>query len=603
MSDLILNSIIYSGKPGRLQQPVRFLILMAAMAILTACSSGKKVAGNAEPVQGGDDFVLRAASVRKDTADNVFMDAVKAKILGNKKEAFQKYALYAAVNPGNATAHYELSRLWVERNNMPRALGEIRIALQHDSLNKWMLKQYADLLSYDEQYVAAATIYGKIASRERAPEEFLSWEAMLYQKAGRYKDALVVLDKLAQFTGADDEMVILQRQQLYLSMNNVEAAAGEVKKLMAYYPREFRYALLLAEVYDNNNMDSKAAEAYKKAEVLFPAEAQVQFALVQYYLKNKDYEKVRYYMERAILNHNFNIEDRIGLLQLQYRSADSISRDMAFELSHKLAEQEPLQVEAVSLYGDLLIAEAKPAEALDQYKKVVRIDSTKFAYWQQVLYYCSVQGQNDTLVAYSERALRLFPKEPMVYYLGGIGYMQLKKNGKAIDFLSKAVRYQTNGSSNVLSEMLVSLGDAYNTENHYGSSDSCYKAALTLQPNNVTALNNYSYHLSLRGENLDEAERMSAKSLKLRPDEATFMDTYGWVLYRQGRYKEAKVYILKAIESNKSEADPALWEHLGDIEYKLGNKEEAVEHWKTAVSKGETSDSLKQKINEKKLHD
>ncbi len=601
MSDLILNSIIDSGKPGRLQQPVRFLIL-TAVVIFAACTSGKKVVESAAPLPGRDAYVLQAASVRKDTADNVFMDAVKAKILGDKEEAFRKYSLYAAVNPGNATAHYELSRLWVERNNMPRALGEIRMALQHDSLNKWMLKQYADLLSFDEQYVAAATIYGKIASRERAPEEFLSWEAMLYQKAGRYKDALVVLDKLAQFAGADDETVILQRQQLYLSMNNVEAAAGEVRKLMAYYPREFRYALLLAEVYDNNNMDAKAAEAYRKAEALFPAEAQVQFAMVQYYMKNKDYDKVRHYMERAVLNRSVDIEDRIGLLQLQYRSADSVSRSMAFDLSHKLVEQEPSQVEAVSLYGDLLIAEAKPAEALEQYKKVLRIDSSKFAYWQQVLYYCSVQGQNDTLVAYSERAARLFPEEPMIYYLGGIGYMQLKKNDKAIDFLSRAVRYQTNGSSNILSEMLVSLGDAYNTANRYSASDSCYKAALTLQPNNVTALNNYSYHLSLRGENLEEAERMSAKSLKLRPDEATFMDTYGWVLYRQGKYKEAKTYILKAIESG-AEADPALWEHLGDIEYKLGNKEEAVEHWKKAESKGEASDSLKQKINEKKLHD
>ena len=96
---------------------------------------------------------------------------------------------------------------------------------------------------------------------------------------------------------------------------------------------------------------------------------------------------------------------------------------------------------------------------------------------------------------------------------------------------------------------------------------------------------------------------MSAKSLKLRPGESTFMDTYGWVLYRQGKYSEAKVYILKAIEANKNEADATLWEHLGDIEYKLGNKEEALQHWKTAVSKGETSESLQQKINEKKLHD
>jgi tetratricopeptide (TPR) repeat protein len=550
-------------------------------------------------------FALQAVPVPKDSADNLFIDAVKAKMLGDKEAAFRRYSSYAASNPTNATAHYELSRLWLERNNLPRALGEIRLALQHDSVNKWMLKQYADLLSFDEQYVAAAAIYGKIASRERAPEEFLTWEAMLYQKAGKYNEALAVLDKLSQFTGADDESLILQRQQLFLSMNNVEAAAGEVRKLIGYYPREPRYALLLAELYDNNNIKDKAAEAYKRAETLFPEDASVQFALVQYHLKNKNFERMEHYMEKAVLNRNMDMEDRIGLLVpfLRYRSIDSTSRSIAFNLSKKLAHQEPMRVEAISLYGDLLADEGRLPEALTQYKKVLGIDSMKFAYWYQVLNYSSVLQENDSVTAFSERAAKLFPKEPIVYYMGGRGYVMLKQSEKAIRFLNKAVEYQANGSAELLPEVLALLGDVYHTEGRYRASDSCYKAVIDLQPDNTYALNNYSYYLSVRGENLDEAEKMSAKSLKLRPDEATFLDTYGWILYRQGKYKEAKAYILKAIEAGKNNVDATLWEHLGDIEYKLGNKDEALEHWKKAMSMGEQSDSLQRKIKEKKLND
>ena len=605
MSDLILYPIIDLGKPGRLRRPVRFFILMMLVAGWTACSPAKKMTGKGPGDREAAAFAFQYVPVHKDSADNLFIDAVKANMLGNKEDAFRKYSTFAASNPANATAHYELSRLWLERNNLPKALGEIRIALQHDSVNKWMLKQYADLLSFDEQYVAAAAIYGKIASRERAPEEFLTWEAMLYQKAGKYNDALAVLDKLAQFTGADDEALILQRQQLYLSMNNVEAAAGETRKLIGYYPRESRYVLLLAELYDNNNIKDKAAEAYRKAETLFPEDPSVMFALVQYHLKNKNFERMEHYMEKAVLNRNIDIEDRLGLLVpfLRYRSTDSTSRSVALNLSKKLAHQEPLRVEAVSLYGDLLADEGRLGEAVKQYKKVIGIDSTKFAYWQQVILYSSAQQENDSVVAYSERAAQLFPREPMVYFMGGTGYMMLKKNDKAIDFLNKAIEYQANSNANLLPEILVSLGDVYNAEGRYRSSDSCYKAVIDLQPNNATALNNYSYYLSVRGENLDEAEKMSAKSLKLRPDEATFLDTYGWILYRQGKYKDAKIYILKAIEANKDNADATLWEHLGDVEYKLGNKDEALEHWKTAVSKGERSDSLQQKIKEKKLHD
>ncbi|MFA6059781.1 MAG: tetratricopeptide repeat protein, partial [Taibaiella sp.] len=137
----------------------------------------------------------------------------------------------------------------------------------------------------------------------------------------------------------------------------------------------------------------------------------------------------------------------------------------------------------------------------------------------------------------------------------------------------------------------------------FASSDSCYRAALNLQPDNATALNNFSYYLSVRGENLEEAARMSEKSLKLRPNEATFLDTYGWILYKQGKFKEAKIYIQKAIELSPNNGDPTLWEHLGDIEYKLGNKKQALEHWKAAQGKGELSVTLQQKINEQKLND
>lgn len=605
MSDLILLFLKYSGKPGRLTIPARFFIILPAIVLLASCSSGKKVAGkDAARDAAGEGYAYYGIPPARDSADNVFVDAVKARILGDKEEAFRKYSLFARVNPGNATAHYELSRLWIERNNLGKAMGEIRLALQSDSMNKWMLKQYADLLSYDEQYVAAAAIYGKIASRERAPEEFLSWEALLYQKAGRYDDALAALDKLSLFTGADDEAMLLQRQQLYLSMNNVEAAAGVVRKLMGYYPGESRYALLLAEVYDNNNMKEKASAAYDKAETLFPDDASVQFALVQHYLKNKDMARLEYYMTRAMQNENTGIEERIGLLApfLQYRSRDTAAYRIAFNLVTKLAEQEPVSVEAASLYGDLLAGDGRLEEAQQQYKRVLRTDSAKFAYWQQVLYLASVRQDNDSLVAYSERAVRNFPDEPMAYYFGGIGYAQLKKNDQAITFLKNAIARQSDRNGNILSEMLVSLGDVYQEERRYSSSDSCYKAALDLQPNNATALNNYSYYLSLRGENLDEAEKMSAKSLKLRPGEATFMDTYGWILYQQGKYKEAREYLSKAITASDGE-DPTLWEHLGDVEYRLGNTDEALQHWEKAVSKGGKSDILQQKIKERKLHD
>jgi Tfp pilus assembly protein PilF len=56
---------------------------------------------------------------------------------------------------------------------------------------------------------------------------------------------------------------------------------------------------------------------------------------------------------------------------------------------------------------------------------------------------------------------------------------------------------------------------------------------------------------------------MSRQALIIRPGEGTFLDTYGWILYLQGKYKDALEYLRKAIAANPNETDPSVWEHSG----------------------------------------
>jgi Tfp pilus assembly protein PilF len=102
---------------------------------------------------------------------------------------------------------------------------------------------------------------------------------------------------------------------------------------------------------------------------------------------------------------------------------------------------------------------------------------------------------------------------------------------------------------------------------------------------------------------LEEAEKMSKRSLELRPDEGTFLDTYGWILYRMGKFEKAKEYIEKAISLAKGEADGTLYEHLGDVYYKLNNVDKAVENWKKAQGKETDNPELDKKIKDKKLYE
>jgi Tfp pilus assembly protein PilF len=99
-----------------------------------------------------------------------------------------------------------------------------------------------------------------------------------------------------------------------------------------------------------------------------------------------------------------------------------------------------------------------------------------------------------------------------------------------------------------------------------------------------------------------KAESMSAKSLKLDANNPANMDTYGWILYKLGRYAEAAQWVEKAVAGTPS-PDADLLEHLGDINFKLGNTDKAIQYWQNALKTGKGSEFLEKKVKEKKLYE
>ncbi len=596
-----INLLFHCLKPERWFRPGR-LFFFIGVVLAGACTAHAQ----AEFPLGKMSFE-DSIEARTDLKfpENLFMEGIREKMVGNTDQSFQYFSNFAALYPGNATVHYELARIWLDRNNIPKALKEIQVAQKSDSTNKWIRGLYADLLAFDGQYIKAAREFSKLARMERHPEDYLLRQAMLYQKAERYKDAIAVLDTLGQHIGIDDEMLLLQKQQLYLSQNDREGAAGELRKLIRFYPQESRYVLLLADMYEENDQPDEAHRVLQSAATKFPGDPAVQYSLLQYYLKRNDTSQFENYLEQAVMNKNVGIDERIGLLLpfIQYSSIEPAVREKVVDLAGKMAAQEPLQTEALMLYADLMSMDGRLDSALVQYKRVVALDTLKSNAWQQILYIYISRSSLDSLTRYADKAIHYFPGQPVFYYLGGIGYHQLGNTPMAITYLNKAIDLDSKGNDNLLSDILMTLGDIYNSEQSYTQSDSCYRKAIVLNPDNATALNNFSYYLSQRGVHLEEAEKMSARSLEIRPDEATFMDTYGWILYRQGKYKEARVFIQQAIDKDVEDADATLWEHLGDIEYKLGNTDKAVTFWRMAYGKDNSSDQLLKKINDRKLHD
>ncbi len=537
-------------------------------------------------------------------ASNLFFEGLQARAKGLNREATVAFEKYTALQPQEPAGWYELAKLRLKENRTGQAQEAIKKAILLSPQNKWYRYFEADLLTLQNKFESAADVYSNVADQNPNDEEDRLKAALLYQRAKEYDKSAAQLDKALKAAPGDED-ILLQKQQLFLKANQVEKAAGVARELIAINPDEPRYRVQLGQIYETNQKLPEALKTYQEAEKRFPNDPVVQLSLAEYYRKTKDEAKQQEYLRKAIVNKELDSETQIGLLlpYLQEMAQDSSRRGEGADIAAQLATQHPKDARIQLFYGELLQMTGKDAQASAQYRKVVELDPSKFPAWQQLMLSYTSPKDADSLIAVSERALRLFPTQALAHYLNGVGYQNKKNYKSSAKAFQRGIDLQPEENKELLSQMYVSLGDSYNFLKDYTQSDTAYETALRLDPENATVLNNYAYYLSVRKTRLKEAEAMSKKSLEIRTDEGTFLDTYGWILYQQGNFKEARPYIQRAIDKAGTEADGTLYDHLGDVLFQLGDKTKAVEAWKKAQERGADNSFLPKKIAEGKLYE
>ena len=127
------------------------------------------------------------------------------------------------------------------------------------------------------------------------------------------------------------------------------------------------------------------------------------------------------------------------------------------------------------------------------------------------------------------------------------------------------------------SQFYLYRAEAYYNMNQANEAFEQFEKVIELEPDNYVAMNNYAYYLSVRGEQLDKAEKLSSKAIQAHPNNPTYLDTYAWVLFKKKDYNLAKFYMKTALGQTIKLVNPLCLKHYGDILFQLGDFEEAPE--------------------------
>lgn len=531
-----------------------------------------------------------------------FIDGCKEKILGDYDNAIVTFKSCIKTDPSNPAPLYELAGIYYQQKNYKDGLPLIEKATKLEPGNQWFQLLYANLLITQLRYKDAIDVYQNLAkAHPENIEYFFDWAAG-YIYLNKYSDAIDVYNMIEEKTGVNED-ISLQKERIYLAQNKPDKAIEEIQKLINAFPTETDYYNILADLYLKSKMEDKALEIYQKILSIDPNNGNVHLSLADYYREKGEKDKSYEELKLAFASQGVDIDTKVKILLSYYTVTEKSDqlKEQAYELIDILLKTHPTEAKAYSIYGDFLYRDNKLKEAKEQFEKVMSLDSSKFEIWEQILIIESEQYDYKAIESDCKHALELFPEQPRLYLFYGEAEYFLKKYDEALTSLNKGLIMVVD-NNDLLKQFYTYLGDVEAAKNNYTDAFTNYDKALVIDPLDYYVLNNYSYYISVHGGDLDKAADMAEKAAEANPDNASFLDTYGWVLYKQAKYSDAEKWLSKALE-NKGDASAVIMEHYGDILYKLNQPDRAMEYWIKAKQKGTGSPLLDKKINDKKLYE
>jgi tetratricopeptide (TPR) repeat protein len=522
---------------------------------------------------------------------------VNAKVQGKYDEAMDLFRYCHALDSTNANVLVELGTFYNVLQEKDKALIYLQKAVSHDPENYYYNMMLAGLSKELGLKQDVVDIYSAMHERYPDKQDLLYELASAYADNGELQKAIDMLNRLEKSTGII-EMVTLNKFRYYSMMGQKEKAFDEIRQIIEKNPSNPAYLVLLGDLYLEDNQVEKAWDYYEQARTVDPAFPELILSRINFYEKQNRKKEAQEELEMAISSSSMEVETKLQLLTryigiLQQEQQDLTQANPLFE---SLFRQYPNFSRLYMIYGNVLMMQNEKDKAMEQFRKYISDQPDDPAGYEQIIRIALPEEDLETIKSVTEQGIKNIPQEPQFYFYLGAAHYQQKNYEEALRVFQEGLEHAVIENPLLESDFYGQIGDLNYFLGRKEEAFESYEKALQLNPNNLPVLNNYSYYLSLDRRDLDKAEMMSGITVKAEPMNPTYLDTYGWILFEQGSYLMAKIYLEKAVEYSGEDPSAEVLEHYGDILNKTGEKEKAVEQWIRAKELGGDAEALDRKI-------
>ncbi len=517
--------------------------------------------------------------------DALFLEAMTERQKGNSDAAFDLLHYCISIDSTRSEAYYYLAYYYSVLKQRETAMTFFEKAVELEPDNSIYLETLGNAYIAQRKYKEATGILQRFFEKNTDRTDVLGLLIQLYEQLEDYDNAIASLSRLEIIEGKS-ERLSYAKSNLYTQKGDKKAAIAEMKQLADQYPNDNNYRCLYANTLYVNGQKKKAVSIYDDILEQEPDNRTAQLALLAYYSDRKDTVRVNEYVERVLVNKHATTEDRIRLMRQVIADNEQSGGDSTrvLQLFHRMLNMPQSDAEIAILCAAYMSLKNMPNDSIRQpLEQVLQITPDHAAARLQLVSYAWQAEDRDRVISLCQDARQYNPDEMAFYYYQGIAYYQKKQLDDALDAFQNGISVITQESDpNIVSDFYGVMGDLYHQKGMDKEAFAAYDSCLAWKDDNISCLNNYAYYLSIKNIRLNDAERMSLRTVKAEPNNATYLDTYAWVLFQLGRYDEAVTYIDRTLE-NDSDTTVVMLEHAGDIYYKAGRHEKALEFWQKAL--------------------
>ena len=539
-----------------------------------------------------------SSAAAQDTArryDSFFLEAICQQEKGNHDAAFDLLTHCVEIDSTRSEAFFYLARYYDYLKNKEKALAYSEKAAQLEPDNETYLEtlanNYISRRQYDKAIDAMERLYGMNSERE----DVLSLLVQLYEQQQNLEGAIQTLTRLETKEGKS-ERLSMAKSELYTRKGDKKAAINEMKHLADQYPNDQNYRCLYGTTLYMNGQQKKALAIYADVLKKEPDNRGAQMAMLSHYNETNDSVQAHIWLERMLMNKNSTTQDRVMLLRQVIGESEQNGGDstQVLHLFRRVLDTPLADADLALFCATYMNLKKMPSDSISPVlEQALTLEPTNAAARLQLVSYAWAAEDRDRVIALCQDARQYNPDEMAFYYYQGIAYYQKDQLDQALNAFQNGIGVITTQSDPaIVSDFYAVMGDILHQKGQSREAFIAYDSCLVWKEDNIGCLNNYAYYLSELGEQLDKAEQMSYRTIKAEPKNATYLDTYAWILFMQKRYSEAKIYIDQTLQYD-NDSSSVLLEHAGDIYYQAGDTVQALSYWQQALNRVDNEKDIK----------